>query len=281
MEGTPFGRYRLIEVLGRGGMGEVWRAHDTETDRVVALKVLPEQWASDETYLQRFRREAHAAARLNEPHVVPIHHYGEIDGRLYVDMRLIDGSDLQTLLHGGPLVPARAVAIVEQIAMALDAAHQAGLVHRDVKPSNILIARYDFAYLIDFGVARASQDTGLTNSAHLVGTLPYMAPERFRNGVSDARSDVYSLACVLAQCLTATTPFIGHSVEEQMMGHLTAPPPLPSQVDPYIPAAFDAVIAKGMAKNPGERYQSAWELALAPAPRSVTLRAASTSAPHR
>ncbi|RZT25157.1 serine/threonine protein kinase [Mycobacterium sp. BK558] len=263
MEGTPFGRYRLIEVLGRGGMGEVWRAHDTETDRVVALKVLPEQWAADEVYLQRFRREAHAAARLNEPHVVPIHHYGEIDGRLYVDMRLIDGNDLQTLLHGGPLVPARAVAIVEQIAMALDAAHQAGLVHRDVKPSNILIARYDFAYLIDFGVARASQDTGLTNSAHLVGTLPYMAPERFRNGVSDARSDVYSLACVLAQCLTATTPFTGHSVEEQMMGHLTAPPPLPSQVDPYIPVAFDAVVAKGMAKNPDERYQSAWELALA------------------
>ena len=263
MGGTPFGRYRLIDLLGRGGMGEVWRAHDTVTDRVVALKVLAAQWAQDEVYLQRFRREAHAAAQLNEPHVVPIHNYGDIDGRLYVDMRLIDGSDLQTLLNGGPLVPARAVVIIEQVAMALDAAHQAGLVHRDVKPSNILIARYDFAYLIDFGVARASHDTGLTNSAHLVGTLPYMAPERFRNGVCDTRSDVYSLACVLAQCLTATTPFPGHSVEQQMMGHLTAPPPLPSVVNPHIPVEFDAVIAKGMAKDPDERYQTVLDLAQA------------------
>ena len=261
MEETPFGRYRLIDVLGRGGMGEVWRAHDTVTDRVVALKVLPAQWAEDEVYLQRFRREAHAAARLSEPHVVPIHNYGEIDGRLYVDMRLIDGCDLQTLLNTGALVPSRAVAIVEQVAMALDAAHQAGLVHRDVKPSNILIARYDFAYLIDFGVARATSDPGLTNSAHLVGTLPYMAPERFRNGSTDVRSDVYSLACVLAQCLTAATPFPGQTVEEQMMAHLTAPPPLPSAVNPYIPAEFDAVIAKGMAKNPQDRYQTVLELA--------------------
>ncbi|MHA0289443.1 serine/threonine-protein kinase [Mycobacterium sp. C3-094] len=261
MEGTPFGRYRLIEVLGRGGMGEVWRAHDTVTDRVVALKLLPAQWAEDELYLQRFRREAHAAARLTEPHVVPIHNYGEVDGRLYVDMRLIDGCDLQTLLGSGVLVPGRAVVIVEQVAMALDAAHQAGLVHRDVKPSNILIARYDFAYLIDFGVARAVTDTGLTNSAHIVGTLPYMAPERFRNGISDVRSDVYSLTCVLAQCLTGRTPFPGQSVEEQMMAHLTAPPPMPSTMTPYIPAAFDAVIATGMAKNPDDRYQTALELA--------------------
>ncbi len=261
MEGTPFGRYLLIDLLGRGGMGEVWRAHDTVTDRVVALKLLPLQWAEDEVYLQRFRREAHAAARLNEPHIVPIHNYGDVDGRLYVDMRLIDGSDLQALLNTGPLIPARAVVIIEQVAMALDAAHQAGLVHRDVKPSNILIARYDFAHLIDFGVARASHDTGLTNSAHLVGTLPYMAPERFRNGVCDARSDVYSLACVLAQCLTATTPFAGQSVEEQMMGHLTAPPPVPSLINPYIPAEFDGVIAKGMAKNPDDRYQTVLELA--------------------
>lgn len=261
MEGTPFGRYRLIDLLGRGGMGEVWRAHDTVTDRVVALKLLPAQWAEDELYLQRFRREAHAAARLTEPHVVPIHNYGDVDGRLYVDMRLIDGCDLQALLGNGALIPSRAVVIVEQVAMALDAAHQAGLVHRDVKPSNILISRYDFAYLIDFGVARAITDTGLTNSAHIVGTLLYMAPERFRNGVSDVRSDVYSLACVLAQCLTATTPFPGQSVEEQMMAHLTAPPPMPSVVNPYIPAAFDAVIAKGMAKNPDDRYQTVLELA--------------------
>jgi serine/threonine protein kinase len=156
VEGTPFGRYRLIELLGRGGMGEVWRAHDTETDRIVAIKVLPAQWAEDETFQERFRREAHAAARLNEPHVVPIHGYGEIDGRLYVDMRLIEGQDLQTILADGPLPPARAVLIIEQVARALNAAHKVGLVHRDVKPSNILVDEFDFAYLIDFGIARVA-----------------------------------------------------------------------------------------------------------------------------
>lgn len=276
MEGTPFGRYQLVDLLGRGGMGEVWRAYDTATDRVVALKVLPAQWAQDDLYLQRFRREAHAAARLTEPHVVPIHNYGEIEGRLYVDMRLIDGSDLHSLLSGGPLLPARAVAIIEQVAMALDAAHHEGLVHRDVKPSNILVARYDFAYLIDFGIARASQQTALTNSGHLVGTLQYMAPERFREGACDVRSDVYSLTCVLAQCLTATAPFAGQSVEQQMMAHLTAPPPQPSQINPGVPAGFDAVIAKGMAKNPDDRYQTVIELAEAAA-RALGGTAASTA----
>ena len=165
VEGTPFGRYRLIELLGRGGMGEVWRAYDTDTDRIVAIKVLPAHFSDNEDFKQRFRREAHAAARLNTPHVVPIHHYGEIDGRLYVDMRLIEGRDLQAILGQGPLDPARAVTIVEQVAKALQAAHNVGLVHRDVKPSNVLVAEYDFAYLIDFGIARGVDQTGLTNTA--------------------------------------------------------------------------------------------------------------------
>lgn len=156
MEGTPFGRYRLVELLGRGGMGEVWRAYDTAIDRVVALKVLPDNFAHDQVFQERFRREAKAAAGLDEPHVVPIHDFGEIDGRLFVTMRLIKGRDLQDLLRDGPLLPVRAVAIVEQIASALHAAHEVGLVHRDVKPSNILIAKNDFAYLIDFGIARAA-----------------------------------------------------------------------------------------------------------------------------
>ncbi len=142
MAEKPFGRYRLIGLLGQGGMGQVYRAYDTATDRVVALKVLPPHLVEDPMFQQRFRREAHTAASLSDPHVIPIHSYGEIDGRLYVDMRLIEGRDLGAVLtQGGPMSPARAVPIIEQAAEALDAAHAVRLVHRDVKPSNILLAR--------------------------------------------------------------------------------------------------------------------------------------------
>jgi predicted Ser/Thr protein kinase len=261
VDGTPFGRYRLLELLGRGGMGEVWRAFDTATDRVVAVKLLPAQLAADEVFQQRFRREAQVAAGLNEPHVVPIHDFGEIDGRLYVDMRLIDGSDLNTVLEGGPVEPARAVRIVEQIASALDAAHRTGLVHRDVKPSNILVTDDDFAYLIDFGIARAAGQTGLTHTGAVVGTWWYMAPERLTGGSADGRSDVYALACVLYECLTGQSPYPGDSLEEQVTGHLTVDPPKPHAVNPAVSAAFDEVIAHGMAKDPEQRYQTARELA--------------------
>jgi serine/threonine protein kinase len=174
VEGTGFGRYRLVELLGRVGMGEVWRAHDTATDnRTVAIKLLPPQLAADHTFVQRFRREA---ARLNNPHIIPIHTYGEIDGRLYVDMRLVEGRDLREVLAGGPLEPGRAVRIVEQVAKALQAAHRIGLVHRDVKPSNILLDEDDFAYLIDFGIARGADETGLTGTGAMIGSWHYMAP---------------------------------------------------------------------------------------------------------
>src|SRR5580693_1740886 len=178
VEGTPFGRYRLIELLGRGGMGEVWRAHDTSTNRIVAIKLLPPHLAQDDMFVKRFRREAEAAARLNSPHIIPIHDYGEIDGRLYVNMRLVEGRDLQEVLADGPLEPGRAVRIVEQVAKALHAAHKIGLVHRDVKPSNILLDEDDFAYLIDFGIARAADETRLTGTGGVIGSWPYMSPER-------------------------------------------------------------------------------------------------------
>ena len=188
MEGTPFGRYTLLELIGRGGMGEVWRAHDPTVDRVVALKVLTPHVAGDEVYEERFRREAHAAAGLDEPHVVPIFDFGEVEGRLYVTMRLIQGQDLQTMLEAGPVVPARAVLIIEQIASALHAAHRIGLVHRDVKPSNIRVAENDFAYLIDFGIARAAGESGPTSTGAAIGTMAYMAPERFSTGAADPRA---------------------------------------------------------------------------------------------
>jgi serine/threonine protein kinase len=261
VEGTPFGRYRLIELLGRGGMGEVWRAFDTATERMVALKVLPANLADDGVFQERFRREARIAAGLDEPHVVPIHDFGEIDGRLYVTMRLIKGRDLQTVLADGPLNPVRAVSIIEQVADALNAAHGVGLVHRDVKPSNILVAKNDFAYLIDFGIARAGEDTGLTSTGAVIGTWPYMSPERLNTGHADARADIYALACVLHESLTGQRPFPGDSLESQITAHLTTPPPRPSVIRRGLPAEFDLVIAKGMAKDPDHRYATTLMLA--------------------
>lgn len=261
MEGTPFGRYELVEVLGRGGMGEVWRAFDTITERTVAVKVLPAHLAGDEGFQKRFLREAKAAASLNEPHVVPIYDFGEADGRLFVAMRLVDGHDLQALLADGPLSPERAVTIVEQVASALQAAHGIGLVHRDIKPSNILVGDDDFAYLIDFGIARVAGETGLTSTGMTLGTWPYMAPERFRSGTVDARADVYALACVLHQALTGQQPFPGESLEQIATGHMFDPPPRPSAIQSSVPAAMDNVIAIGMAKDPDERYTTTKDLA--------------------
>ena len=276
MEGTPFGRYQLIELLGRGGMGEVWRAHDTTIDRVVALKMLLPHYAQDPDFDKRFRREARTAARLNDPHVVPIHDVGEIDGRLYVTMRLIDGVDLDTLLKSGPLKPERAVHIIEQIASALHTAHRAGLVHRDVKPSNILLADNDFAYLIDFGIARAADDTALTSEGSTIGTWAYMAPERFRAGDIEPSSDIYALACVLYQCLTGEPPFPGSTLEQVAVGHMVAPPPRASETSNAVPPGLDRVIETGLAKQTTDRYPTAVEMAAA-ARQAIT---EPTSPPH-
>ena len=223
--------------------------------------MLPSHLAHDDTFVQRFRREAEAAAQLNNPHVIPIHNYGEIDGRLYVDMRLVDDRDLNEVLAGGPLEPKRSVLIIEHVAKALYAAHRIGLVHRDMKPSNILLDEDDFAYLIDFGIARGADQTGLTSTGGVIGTWHYMAPERLAAHEADSRSDIYSLACVLHECLTGRRPFPGDSIESQVAAHLTAPPPAPSSIRAGVPIAFDAVIAKGMAKKPDDRYSTATLLA--------------------
>jgi serine/threonine protein kinase len=260
-----FGHYELLELFGPGAVGQVFRAYDVATDRVVALKVLPPQMAEDDEFAQRFRREARIAANLNDPHVVPIHSYGEIDGQLYVDMRLVEGRDLTHYMaeHGGRLGADRAVAVIEQVAEALDAARQEGLIHRDVKPSNILIANArDFVYLIDFGIARTAADTALTRAGHTMGTVAYMSPERIQ-GTTDHRADVYSLACVLYESLTGQRPFPGDGMDEQLDGHLNTPPPRPSLAIPDVPEALDEVVARGMAKDPDQRYQTAVELARA------------------
>jgi serine/threonine protein kinase len=259
-----FGPYRMEELIARGGMGEVHRAHDVRHDRVVAVKLLHEELAGDLEFRERFKREARAAARLREPHVVPIHAYGEIDGRLYLDMRLVEGRDLNALLREeGRLSAADAVDVVGQIASALDAAHAEGLVHRDVKPSNVIVGARGFAYLVDFGIARTiSPNTDLTSAGNLVGTLHYMAPERFGPGPIDHRVDVYSLACVLFQCLTGVQPFRPENPLALMYAHVHNEPPRASEHDPGL-AGFDHVIATGMAKQPGQRFAGAGDLARA------------------
>ncbi|MBU9766609.1 transporter substrate-binding domain-containing protein [Mycobacterium sp. TNTM28] len=282
MDATPFGHYQLQKLIGRGGMGEVYQAYDADTDRIVALKVLPPHLAADTTFQERFRRESHAAAGVSNPHVVPIHGYGEIDGRLYLDMRLIEGRNLGAMLTktGKPLDPEFVVGMIGQVAEALDSAHRAGLIHRDVKPSNILIADNDFVYLIDFGLARTAGDAGMTTAGSTLGTLAYMAPERFDGGKVDPRSDVYALACVLYECLTGERPYPADSLEQQIAGHMVSPAPRASDKDPRL-AAFDEVIAKGMAKKPSKRYQNAGELAAAArAALAVPVRVTGRSGRH-
>ncbi|MGE3664645.1 MAG: serine/threonine-protein kinase [Pseudonocardia sp.] len=255
-------------LFGRGGMGAVYRAFDAEQGRIVALKVLPDELSGDEEYRRRFRREARIAARLTDPHVVPVHRHGEIDGRLFLDMRLVGGPDLATVLADGPLPAQRAVGVVEQVARALDAAHGAGLVHRDVKPSNVFLSRpprptdRDFVYLGDFGIARGVDSDGtssVTATGATVGTWAYMAPERFAAGWVHPCWDVYSLACVLYECLTGQRPFPTIGLPALMHAHLYQPPPAPSVYG--APRAFDAVVARGMAKDPASRFASAGELA--------------------
>ncbi|MFT4088567.1 MAG: serine/threonine-protein kinase, partial [Gordonia sp. (in: high G+C Gram-positive bacteria)] len=262
--GQDFGPYRLEQLLGRGGMGEVYRAHDSRRDREVALKLLNAELAEDPTFQERFRRECQTLARLDEPHIIPIHDFGEIDSTLFLDMRLVKGRDLRAVLRErGALPPEEAVAIVEQVAAALDAAHDAGLVHRDVKPENVLVTQSDFAYLVDFGVAHVDNDTHLTKTGTTIGSVAYMAPEQFDETPVTGAADVYALTAVLFELLTGRQPFPGSSTSTVMRGVLFDDAPKPSSVNPDVDAPLDAVVAWGLAKKPGERCPSAGELAKA------------------
>ncbi|OBJ86647.1 serine/threonine-protein kinase [Mycobacterium asiaticum] len=283
--GGTFGKYEVSRLLGRGGMGEVYEAFDTDKRRAVALKVLTEQFADDDTFRERFLRESHAAAILQEPHVIPIHDWGEIDHTLYIDMRLVNGQTLHEILERQPLTPERAIDIIRQVAAALDAAHANGLIHRDVKPQNIIVTPDDFAYLVDFGIAEARGETHLTMTGYQVGSFAYMAPERLNsNQPATAAVDVYALACVLYEALTGHQPFAGGH-QQVIAGHLSSLPPRPSAVRPGLPAALDEVIARGMAKDPDDRYGSAGALARAAkralsAGQSAAASADTIFAPH-
>ncbi|OBG41619.1 serine/threonine-protein kinase [Mycobacterium sp. E3198] len=262
--GARFGPYELRSLIGSGGMGEVYRAYDTRKGRMVALKLLRPEMAADPVFQERFRRESRLAARLQEPHVIPVHDFGDIDGVLFIDMRLVDGRSLKDLLRDrGALDPGQAAAITAQLASALDAAHADGLVHRDVKPENVLLTPDNFAYLVDFGIAYAGGDPSLTAGGPLIGSCAYMAPERFNGTWVGPQTDVYSLTCVLYECLTGQPPFEGAEIPQLISAHMFAPPPRPSIMRRGIDKAFDDVIARGMAKDPAARFASAGELARA------------------
>jgi serine/threonine-protein kinase len=258
--GSEFAGCRIEGVLGRGGMGVIYRATELRLGRPVALKLIATEQASDPDVRERFEREARMTASIEHPNVVPVYAAGEEDGHLYLVMRYVPGTDLHALLRGeGRLAPQRAASIVAQVGDALDAAHAAGLVHRDVKPANILISG-DHAYLSDFGITRfQSSDTRITDSGNWIGTVDFMAPEHLRGEPTDARADVYALACVLFTALTGTPPFRRATVPATITAHLHDPPPRPSGTL-GVPAAFDSVIARALAKEPAARYPSAGDL---------------------
>lgn len=264
--GTQFGPYELQSLIGAGGMGEVYRAYDTVRERLVAIKLLRTEVAADQSFQQRFRRESRVAARLQEPHVIPVHDFGDIDGVLYIDMRLVEGASLKDELRvNGALPPTRAVSIIGQVAAALDAAHGNGLVHRDIKPENVLLTPDDFAYLVDFGIAHGGGEANVTSTGLVIGSCAYMAAERFSGGRGGPAADVYSLTCLLYECLTGRAPFEAGDVRQMMGAHMFSPPPRPSIMRRGINRGFDDVVAKGMAKQPTDRYASAGELAKAAA----------------
>jgi len=253
--GSTFATYRIDDEIGRGGMGVVYRAFDTKLERPVALKLITPELAYDEGFRKRFLRESLVAASLDHGNVIPVYEAGEYDGQLFIAMRFVDGGELKTLLaREETLAPERALPICAQVGSALDAAHRRGLVHRDVKPGNVLLDERGHVYLTDFGLTKqvggTSSDTG-----RFVGTLDYLAPEQIRGGELDGRTDEYALACVLYECLAGTPPFRRTTEAEVLWGHMQeAPPPLRTY------PSLDPVLQKGLAKEQDERYESCAEL---------------------
>src|SRR3954463_5153835 len=260
--GTQFGVYRIESVAGQGGMGVVYRATQTGLDRSVALKVVTPAFANDEEFRARFRRESKLAASIEHPNVIPVYEAGEHDGVLFLAMRYVEGTDVGSLLKRiGGLEPIRASRVVAQRAAALDGAPAAGLVHRDVKPANALLAADDHVYLTDFGLTkRAASGSAMTKTGQMVGTVDYVAPEQVEGGSVDARTDVYSLACVLYHLLTGHVPFDKPTEMAKLFAHVHEDPPRPSDTVPGLPGALDDVVWRGMAKDPTKRFLSAGDL---------------------
>ncbi len=263
LEGRTLGRYRLLKGIGQGGMAQVYLAEDERLERQVAIKILPMALAKEGNFLARFEREARSAARLQHPNILPVHDYGQQDGITYLIMPFVSGGTLaQRIAQArGPLPLNKVVLWTGEMASALQFAHSQGIIHRDVKPGNMLIADGEHIVLSDFGIAKVVDDAAnLTMAGSTVGSPDYMSPEQ-ANGEPDYRSDIYSLGVVVFQMLTGRVPFTASTPVQVMLMHVQAKPPLPRSFNPALPPQVDAVIQKALAKRPTERYQSASELA--------------------
>jgi serine/threonine protein kinase len=258
--GTQVAGYRIEGVLGHGGMGIVYSARQIALERLVALKILAPQLSADESFRQRFRREGQVQAAIDHPHIIPIYEAGEIDGALFITMRLVRGPTLKDLIVARQLEAARTLRILKPIAQALDVAHEVDLIHRDIKPQNILVGHHDHPYLADFGLTKGANEVGLTRTGQFVGTTDYVAPEQIRGEPAGAPSDVYSLAGVLYECLTGVVPYAKPSDAAVLFAHMMEPPPLVTDQRPDLPAALDEVVARGMSKDPDARQARASDL---------------------
>ncbi len=266
--GTELAGYRIEALLGRGGMADVYRAVDSRLGRRVALKLLAPDLAEDERFRDRFLRESRLAASLDHPNVIPIYEAGELDGLLFIAMRFVEGTDLKELLQRErKLDPRRALVLLGRVADALDAAHARGLVHRDVKPGNVLIAvdpkadPPEHPYLSDFGLTKqTSSDSGITQTGQFVGTADYAAPEQITRGPIGPATDQYALACVLYECLTGAPPYRNEALMAVLWAHVNDPPPKASEQDAALPKAVDPVLARALSKEPKQRYGSCREL---------------------
>ena len=263
--GTEFAGYRIEATLGRGGMSVVYRAENPRLGNQVALKLLAPELTEDEGFRERFVRESRAAASIVHPHIIPIYDAGDSEGVLYIAMRFVDGPNLRELAREGDgLSPARVLRLATQVGSALDAAHARGLVHRDVKPANILlevgVEGQDHAYLADFGLTKHLEShSGITGTGEFVGTIDYMAPEQIEGKAVDARADLYALACVVFECLAGAAPYRRDNEAAVLWAHMRDDPPVLSEARPGLPPAADGVLAKALAKDPADRYASCRE----------------------
>ena len=255
------GRYRVVRKLGGGGMADVYLCEDLTLGRHVAIKVLLQRYLDDPTFVERFRREAKAAAGLNQQNLVSIYDWGEVDGTYYIVMEYVEGETLKDLIRRrGRLSGNEAVAVALQLLAAIDFAHRSGIVHRDIKPQNVMLDRAGTVKVMDFGIARAG-DSGMTEAGSILGTAQYLAPEQAKGHPVDERSDLYSVGVVLYEMLTGTVPFKGDSAVTVALKHVNEVPREPSELVPGMPYALNQIVLKAMAKHPADRYQSAAEFA--------------------